>query len=214
MRKAPEAFRTISETAEALDTPAHVLRFWESKFTQVKPVKRAGGRRYYRRADIDLLAGIKELLHEQGMTIRGVQKLLQEKGARHVAALAPVRDHFLDDDVITPPQPHDAPPAQAVAATRDPVATDTPANAANSVSAPHMTPPAQPPVPMAPAPAPQMPRADSPAPKPTHVRLAHDIRRHRAPTAPDHARTAPLLARLDALLQRMAAAAQKDQRNK
>lgn len=99
MRKAPEAFRTISETAEALDTPAHVLRFWESKFTQVKPVKRAGGRRYYRRTDIDLLAGIKELLHEQGMTIRGVQKLLHEKGVRHVAGLAPVMDKTLD---VTP----------------------------------------------------------------------------------------------------------------
>ena len=90
MRKAPEAFRTISEAAEALDTPAHVLRFWESKFTQVKPVKRAGGRRYYRPGDIDLLSGIRTLLHDQGMTIRGVQKLLREKGARHVAALAPM----------------------------------------------------------------------------------------------------------------------------
>jgi len=96
MRKAPEAFRTISEAAEALDTPAHVLRFWESKFTHVKPVKRAGGRRYYRPADIDLLSGIKLLLHDQGMTIRGVQKLLQEKGARHVAGLAPISADVLE----------------------------------------------------------------------------------------------------------------------
>ena len=96
MRKAPEAFRTISEAADALDTPAHVLRFWESKFTQVKPVKRAGGRRYYRPADIDLLSGIKLLLHDQGMTIRGVQKLLQEKGARHVAAMSPLSGDMLD----------------------------------------------------------------------------------------------------------------------
>ncbi|MFN7001792.1 MAG: MerR family transcriptional regulator, partial [Roseinatronobacter sp.] len=66
MRKAPDAFRTISEAADALETPAHVLRFWESKFSQVKPVKRAGGRRYYRPADIDLLSGIKLLLHERG----------------------------------------------------------------------------------------------------------------------------------------------------
>lgn len=102
MRKAPEAFRTISEAADALDTPAHVLRFWESKFTHVKPVKRAGGRRYYRPADIDLLSGIKLLLHDQGMTIRGVQKLLQEKGARHVAGLAPVGAEALDA-VIEPP---------------------------------------------------------------------------------------------------------------
>lgn len=87
MAKSPDAFRTISEVAAQLETPAHVLRFWESKFTQVKPVKRAGGRRYYRPDDIALLAGIKVLLHEQGMTIRGVQKLLRERGARHVATL-------------------------------------------------------------------------------------------------------------------------------
>lgn len=100
MRKAPEAFRTISETADALDTPAHVLRFWESKFSQVKPVKRAGGRRYYRPTDIDLLSGIRTLLHDQGMTIRGVQKLLQEKGVRHVAALAPLTGEVLDGSAV------------------------------------------------------------------------------------------------------------------
>ena len=87
MAKAPDAFRTISEVSEALNTPAHVLRFWESKFSQIKPVKRAGGRRYYRPDDISLLAGIKHLLHEQGMTIKGAQKLLREKGVKHVAAL-------------------------------------------------------------------------------------------------------------------------------
>lgn len=85
--KAPEAFRTISEVSEILETPPHVLRFWESKFTQVKPVKRAGGRRYYRPSDLELLAGIKQLLHEDGMTIRGVQKLLREQGVKHVAGL-------------------------------------------------------------------------------------------------------------------------------
>jgi len=89
MDKSPDAFRTISEVAEALDVPAHVLRFWESRFPQIKPVKRAGGRRYYRRADIDLLAGIRQLLHEDGMTIRGVQKLLREQGIRAVAGRAP-----------------------------------------------------------------------------------------------------------------------------
>lgn len=87
MAKAPDAFRTISEVAEALHTPAHVLRFWESKFSQIKPVKRAGGRRYYRPDDIALLAGIKHLLHEQGLTIKGAQKLLRENGVRHVASL-------------------------------------------------------------------------------------------------------------------------------
>jgi len=90
--KSPDAFRTISEVAEWLDVPTHVLRFWESRFTQVKPVKRAGGRRYYRPADIELLGGIKRLLHDDGLTIRGVQKLLREEGVRHVAALSPSAD--------------------------------------------------------------------------------------------------------------------------
>jgi DNA-binding transcriptional MerR regulator len=89
--KAPEAFRTISEVASILDTPPHVLRFWETKFTQLKPVKRAGGRRYYRPSDVLLLGGIKRLLHEDGMTIRGVQKLLRTQGVRHVAGLAPTK---------------------------------------------------------------------------------------------------------------------------
>jgi len=87
MSKARDAFRTISEVSDELDTPAHVLRFWESKFNQVKPVKRAGGRRYYRPADLDLLAGIKKLLHDDGMTIKGAQKLLREQGVKHVSAL-------------------------------------------------------------------------------------------------------------------------------
>lgn len=87
MDKAPEAFRTISEVAAALGTPAHVLRFWESRFPQIRPVKRAGGRRYYRPADVALLAGIRRLLHDEGMTIRGVQKILREQGVRHVAGL-------------------------------------------------------------------------------------------------------------------------------
>lgn len=88
MEKSPDAFRTISEVADALETPPHVLRFWESRFTQIKPVKRAGGRRYYRPSDVALLSGIKMLLHEEGMTIRGVQKMLREHGIRHVQALA------------------------------------------------------------------------------------------------------------------------------
>ncbi len=90
MEKSAEAFRTISEVSELLQTPAHVLRFWESRFSQVKPVKRAGGRRYYRPSDLALLGGIKRLLHDDGMTIRGVQKVLREQGVRHVAALSPV----------------------------------------------------------------------------------------------------------------------------
>lgn len=88
MAKSADAFRTISEVSEWLDTPAHVLRFWESKFSQVKPVKRAGGRRYYRPSDMELLGGIKRLLHEDGMTIKGVQKMLRERGVGHVAGLS------------------------------------------------------------------------------------------------------------------------------
>jgi DNA-binding transcriptional MerR regulator len=89
MAKSADAFRTISEVAEILSVPAHVLRFWESRFTQVKPVKRAGGRRYYRPGDIRLLSGIRLLLHEDGMTIKGVQKILREHGVQHVANMAP-----------------------------------------------------------------------------------------------------------------------------
>ena len=83
--KSPEAFRTISEVATELDVPQHVLRFWESRFTQVKPTKRAGGRRYYRPEDIDLLRGIRTLLYSDGYTIKGVQKVLRERGLRYVA---------------------------------------------------------------------------------------------------------------------------------
>jgi len=83
--KAPGAFRTISEVSEWLELPAHVLRFWESKFNNIKPVKRAGGRRYYRPGDIALIGGIKQLLHDNGMTIRAVQNKLAEEGVESVS---------------------------------------------------------------------------------------------------------------------------------
>ena len=85
--KATEAFRTISEVAIELDVPQHVLRFWESKFPSVKPLKRGGGRRYYRPDDVDLLRGIRALLYRDGMTIKGVQKILREQGQRTVMEL-------------------------------------------------------------------------------------------------------------------------------
>ncbi len=85
--KSPEAFRTISEVAVELDVPQHVLRFWEGRFAQIKPVKRAGGRRYYRPEDVDLLRGIRTLLYGDGFTIKGVQKILRDKGQRYVAEL-------------------------------------------------------------------------------------------------------------------------------
>jgi DNA-binding transcriptional MerR regulator len=83
--KSPQAFRTISEVAIELDVPQHVLRFWESRFAQVRPVKRAGGRRYYRPEDVELLRGIRALLYSEGYTIKGVQKVLRERGLRFVA---------------------------------------------------------------------------------------------------------------------------------
>ena len=85
--KSAEAFRTISEVACDLDVPQHVLRFWETRFAQVKPIKRAGGRRYYRPEDVDLLRGIRSLLYADGFTIKGVQKVLRERGFRHVAEI-------------------------------------------------------------------------------------------------------------------------------
>ncbi|MQT13858.1 MerR family transcriptional regulator [Rhizobiales bacterium Sp-1] len=85
--KSPEAFRTISEVAEDLEIPQHVLRFWETRFTQIKPLKRAGGRRYYRPDDVDLLRGIRHLLYREGYTIRGVQRILGSQGLRHVVAI-------------------------------------------------------------------------------------------------------------------------------
>ena len=88
MDKSPDAFRTISEVAADLDIPQHVLRFWETRFSQIKPMKRSGGRRYYRPDDVDLLRGIRRLLYGEGYTIRGVQRILKEHGIGSVQRLA------------------------------------------------------------------------------------------------------------------------------
>lgn len=88
MEKSPDAFRTISEVADDLDLPQHVLRFWETRFSQIKPMKRGGGRRYYRPDDVELLKGIRHLLYDHGYTIKGVQKLLKNNGNKFVAAIA------------------------------------------------------------------------------------------------------------------------------
>ena len=104
MQKSPSAFRTISEVGDVLGIPAHVLRFWESKFTQIKPVKRGGGRRYYRPEDIGLIRGIQHLLHEQGMTIKGAQKILRERGVKAIVAMG---KDLLDESV--PPAPVEKP---------------------------------------------------------------------------------------------------------
>lgn len=87
MEKSPDAFRTISEVAEDLDLPQHVLRFWETRFTQIKPMKRGGGRRYYRPQDVELIKGIRHMLYDQGYTIKGVQRLLRENGSHMVVAI-------------------------------------------------------------------------------------------------------------------------------
>lgn len=102
--KAPGAFRTISEVAEDLDVPQHVLRFWESKFVQVKPLKRGGGRRYYRPEDVALLKGIRHLLYSDGYTIKGVQKVLRENGAGAVVAAAkPLAERLAEHRAEAPP---------------------------------------------------------------------------------------------------------------
>ncbi len=111
MDKAPDAFRTISEVADELDVPQHVLRFWESRFPQIRPMKRAGGRRYYRPDDVDLLRGIRHLLYGQGYTIRGVQRILREQGPKFVQAVwQPGAASGPADDGA---EPHQLPPDEA-----------------------------------------------------------------------------------------------------
>jgi DNA-binding transcriptional MerR regulator len=88
LAKGPEAFRTISEAAEELGVPQHVLRFWETKFSFIRPMKRAGGRRFYRPQDLEVLKGVRFLLHQEGYTIKGVQRLHKEQGLRRLVAAA------------------------------------------------------------------------------------------------------------------------------
>ena len=97
IKKSPEAFRTISEVSQILSLPSHVLRFWESKFTQIKPLKRAGGRRFYRPNDILFILGIKKLLHIDGLTIIGVKRLIKENGINFIINIGKnVRDNNPD----------------------------------------------------------------------------------------------------------------------
>jgi len=114
-KKAPNAFRTISEVADELHIPQHVLRFWETKFPQVKPLKRGGGRRYYRPEDIALLARIRQCLYQEGYTIRGVQKLLSEGTLGGASATEAVPSLFPLD-----PTPHPTPPPSPAAPARAP----------------------------------------------------------------------------------------------
>jgi DNA-binding transcriptional MerR regulator len=114
VEKAPGAFRTISEVAQELEVPQHVLRFWESRFREIRPMKRGGGRRYYRPDDLDLLRGIRHLLYGEGYTIRGVQRLLREQGVRFVqnvwqpGAPQPARQTAEQDERLDPAVGEDA----------------------------------------------------------------------------------------------------------
>jgi DNA-binding transcriptional MerR regulator len=107
LAKGPEAFRTISEAADELGVPQHVLRFWETRFSFIRPMKRAGGRRFYRPQDIVVLRGVQRLLHDQGYTIKGVQRLHREEGIRRIAAdgSAPAAPAVDDADFALPPAP-------------------------------------------------------------------------------------------------------------
>ena len=122
--KSAEAFRTISEVSDRLNVPQHVLRFWETKFTQVKPLKRAGGRRYYRPEDIELLERLRDLLYAEGYTIRGVQKLLREKG---------VKDLLAETQAAPAQAAAEPPPAPAVEADGQTVLFPEPAGAAEGL---------------------------------------------------------------------------------
>ncbi len=104
VEKSPDAFRTISEVAEDLELPQHVLRFWETRFSQIKPLKRGGGRRYYRPDDVALLRGIRLLLYGEGFTIKGVQRLFKEKGAAFVVEVG--RTGIVETVAAAEPEEH------------------------------------------------------------------------------------------------------------
>lgn len=120
--KGPDAFRTISEVAGDLDLPQHVLRFWETRFSQIKPMKRGGGRRYYRPDDVDLLRGIRHLLYDEGYTIKGVQRILKERGVRFVSDAVDGQGDPEDQSTALAP---DIPPAAANGQRQTPSAAET-----------------------------------------------------------------------------------------
>ena len=199
MAKAKDAFRTISEVADWLDTPTHVLRFWESKFSQIKPVKGAGGRRYYRPRDMELLGGLKQLLHEDGMTIKGAQKLLREKGIKHVSGLG----RSVDDLTA------DAPQTAETVATPEPPKAETPAVAVAQPAPPRPASPIQDALPFDMPDLPAQTRIPLPPEPPQQVlqmggRLIGRITDDPAVIAANAEQIAPLLERLAALRDRLA----------
>ena len=148
--KSPDAFRTISEAADVLDLPQHVLRFWETRFSQIKPMKRSGGRRYYRPSDIALLQGIRHLLYDEGYTIKGVQRILREQGIAHVtgmgeglpaepAAVAPQSSQTQPVSASRPPSAEAPVNPDPVRAALHPSATQPPASV-SSVAADSIAP--------------------------------------------------------------------------
>ena len=143
MSKSPDAFRTISEVAEWLEIQAHVLRFWESKFTQVKPVKRAGGRRYYRPSDMLLLGGIQHLVHDKGLSIKDAQAMIREQGVQAIQALS----RPLEGEEAAPPAP------EAQESVWDDRPRTSPETVAAAQAAPRMNPEVAPEI--APEPAPE-----------------------------------------------------------
>jgi DNA-binding transcriptional MerR regulator len=116
VEKSPDAFRTISEAAEELDLPQHVLRFWETRFSNIKPLKRGGGRRYYRPEDVLLLKGIRHLLYDQGFTIKGVQRILKDQGIRYVIGVGEGR---LMEPIAQPPTDEDSDTVRSALATSE-----------------------------------------------------------------------------------------------
>src|SRR5579871_329440 len=141
MEKSPEAFRTIREVADAMDLPQHVLRFWETRFPQIRPLKRAGGRRYYRPEDVERLRVIKRLLYEEGYTIKGVQKLFKEQGAQALTSggFTPRPPLSFARDLEFAPTPERIDPALVATADEDeslPLAPDEALAALHSRSLP------------------------------------------------------------------------------
>ncbi|MBM6595535.1 MerR family transcriptional regulator [Microvirga pudoricolor] len=129
MDKSPDAFRTISEVADELDVPQHVLRFWETRFNPIKPLKRGGGRRYYRRDDVELLKGIRHLLYGEGYTIRGVQRILKEEGIRFVQSVGRGEQTVAAPELGEQEDPFDTPSANGSALPGLELADSPPASA-------------------------------------------------------------------------------------
>lgn len=132
VEKSPDAFRTISEAAEELDLPQHVLRFWETRFSTIKPLKRGGGRRYYRPEDVMLLKGIRHLLYDQGFTIKGVQRILKDQGSRYVIGIGEGKPV---EPVTVPPTEQAPPPRTALSAPDADDAAPAPEGSAGALTA-------------------------------------------------------------------------------